>query len=70
MAIGRVALRERNLPTATLDGPIRDVRLLVDHREDLVAAPHPARAAWTVTNELAARRSRPLAQHLPLPISP
>jgi transposase len=38
LAIARVALREPDLPTATLDGPIREVRLLVDHREDLVAA--------------------------------
>ena len=38
LAIARVALREPDLPTATSDGPIREVRLLVDHREDLVAA--------------------------------
>jgi transposase len=38
LAIARVALREPDLPTATLDGPVREVRLLVDHREDLVAA--------------------------------
>jgi len=35
-SIARAAQREENLPTATLDGPERDVRLLVDHREDLV----------------------------------
>ena len=36
LAVARAALRE-NLPVATLDGPEREVRLLVDHREDLVA---------------------------------
>lgn len=36
LAVGRAALRE-DLPVATLDGPDREVRLLVDHREDLVA---------------------------------
>jgi transposase len=37
LAVGRAALREPNLPIACLDGPSRDVRLLVGHREDLVA---------------------------------
>ena len=36
LAVARAALRE-DLPVAALDGPDRDVRLLVDHREDLVA---------------------------------
>jgi len=36
LAVARAALRE-DLPVATLDGPDREVRLLVDHREDLVA---------------------------------
>lgn len=36
LAVARAALREPNLPTARLDGPERDLRLLVDHREDLV----------------------------------
>jgi transposase len=35
-AIARAALREENLPTAQLEGPERELRLLVDHREDLV----------------------------------
>jgi transposase len=35
LAVARAALRE-DLPAATLDGPERDLRLLVDHREDLV----------------------------------
>lgn len=37
LAVARAALREPSLPTARLDGPERDLRLLVDHREDLVA---------------------------------
>jgi transposase len=36
LAVGRAALREPDLPLARLDGPSRDLRLLVDHREDLV----------------------------------
>jgi len=37
LAVARAALREVDLPTATLDGPEREVRLLLDHRDDLVA---------------------------------
>lgn len=37
LAVARAALREPDLPTARLDGVERDVRLLVDHRDDLVA---------------------------------
>jgi transposase len=37
LATARVALREPDLPVAALDGIERDLRLLVDHREDLVA---------------------------------
>ena len=36
LAVARAALREPDLPTARL-GPAREVRLLVSHREDLVA---------------------------------
>lgn len=36
-AVARAALREPGLPVARLDGQERQVRLLVDHREDLVA---------------------------------
>jgi transposase len=36
LAVARAALREPNLPVAQLDGEEREVRLLVDHREDLV----------------------------------
>ncbi len=37
LAVARAALREPDLPVASLDGPERDLRLLVDHRDDLVA---------------------------------
>jgi transposase len=36
LAVARAALREPALPLARLDGPERELRLLVDHREDLV----------------------------------
>jgi transposase len=36
LAVARAALREPDLPVARLDGPERDLRLLVDHREDLI----------------------------------
>jgi len=36
LAVARAALREGDLPVAQLDGPERELRLLVDHREDLV----------------------------------
>ncbi len=36
MCVARAALREPHLPEATLAGPEQDVRLLVDHRDDLV----------------------------------
>jgi transposase len=36
LAVARAALREPNLPAAQLDGREREVRLLVDHREDLI----------------------------------
>ena len=46
--MARAALREPDLPTARLDGPERELRLLVDHREDLVAerARVMARLRW------------------------
>ena len=37
LAVARAAQREPDLPTARLDGADRDVRLLSDHRESLVA---------------------------------
>lgn len=36
LAVARVVLREPDLPVARLDGPTRELRLLVDHREALV----------------------------------
>lgn len=36
LAVARAALRESGLPVAQLDGEPRQLRLLVDHREDLV----------------------------------
>jgi transposase len=48
LAVARAALREPNLPAARLDGPSRDLRLLVDHREDLVRdrTAHINRLRW------------------------
>jgi transposase len=37
LAVARSSLRHPDLPVAELDGPARELRLLVDHREDLVA---------------------------------
>lgn len=37
LAVARSALREPDLPAAQLDGPERDLRLLVDHREALIS---------------------------------
>ncbi len=37
LAVARAALRKPDLPVAVLEGPERDLRLLVDHRDDLVA---------------------------------
>lgn len=37
LAVARAALREPDLPTAQLDGPSREVKLLLDHHDDLVA---------------------------------
>src|SRR3954447_25285680 len=37
LAVARAAWREPDLPAARLDGPARQVRLLIDHRDDLVA---------------------------------
>jgi transposase len=37
LAVARAALREPDLPAARLEGREREIRLLLDHREDLVA---------------------------------
>ena len=48
LAVARAALREPKLPLARLDGPSREVRVLVDHREDLVRdrTAHINRLRW------------------------
>jgi transposase len=48
LSVARAALREPDLPTARLDGQERELRLLVDHREDLVAdrTGHQERLRW------------------------
>ena len=48
LAVARAALREPDLPAAALDGPERELRLLVDHRDDLVAdrTDHECRLRW------------------------
>ena len=48
LAVARAALREPDLPIAQLDGPARELRLLVDHREDLVRdrTGHITRLRW------------------------
>ncbi len=42
LAVARAVLREPDLPVAHHDGPSRDMKLLVDHREQLVGCPDPA----------------------------
>lgn len=48
LSVARAALREPNLPAAALDGRERDLRLLVDHREDLLVdrVRHQERLRW------------------------
>ena len=48
LAVARAALRQPDLPVAQLDGPARELRLLVDHREDLVGerTRHINRLRW------------------------
>ena len=48
LAVARAVLREPDLPVASLDGPDRQVRLLVDHREDLIGerTRHEQRLRW------------------------
>ena len=61
LAVARAALREPDLPVAVLDGPDRDVRLLVDHRENLVAERTRASAgcAGTCTSSTPSSTRRP-----------
>jgi len=48
LSVARAALREPDLPSARLDGLERELRLLVDHREDLIAdrTGHQERLRW------------------------
>ncbi len=48
LAVARAALANPDLPIATLDGPERELRMLVDHRDDLVAerTRNMARLRW------------------------
>lgn len=48
LAVARAALREPDLPVASLDGPERELRLRVDHREDLIGerTRHEQRLRW------------------------
>ena len=55
LAVARAALREPRLPLARLDGQERELRLLTDHREDLVQE----RYARTEPLALAPARARP-----------
>lgn len=60
LAVARAVLREPDLPMATLDGPDRTIRLLVDHREDLVGerTRHEQRLRWFLV-ELAVAEPKP-----------
>ena len=48
VAIARAAVREPDLPVARMPGPEREIALLADHREDLVAEAtrHSSRLRW------------------------
>lgn len=48
LSVARAAVREPDLPTACLDGVERELRLLVDHREDLLGdrTRHQERLRW------------------------
>jgi transposase len=50
LAVARAALREPNLPPARLDGVERELRVLVDHRDVLIAerTRHQARLRWVL----------------------
>lgn len=61
LSVARAALREPDLPVARLDGPERDVRLLVDHREDLVVTRTEAinRLRWHLHELLPGQEPKP-----------
>ena len=61
LAVARAVLREPDLPVATLDGPDREIRLLVDHREDLVGerTRHEQRLRWYLVERWPSRSLHP-----------
>jgi transposase len=67
LAVARAVLREPGLPVATLEGPDRQVRLLIDHREDLVAerTRHEQRLRWFLV-ELAIAEPKPRSLDRPV----
>ena len=65
LSVARAALREPNLPTARLDGIERELRLLVDYRDVLIAerTRHQARLRWFLVElGIAEPASRTLAR--------
>jgi transposase len=65
LSVARAALRESDLPVARLDGVERTLRLLVDHREDLIRdrTAHQARLRWFLVElGIAEPKLRTLAQ--------
>ena len=60
LAVAQAVLRESGLPVATLDGPERELRLHVDHREDLIGerTRHEQRLRWFLV-ELAVAEPAP-----------
>ena len=65
LSVARAALREPNLPAARLDGIERELRLLVDYRDVLIAerTRHQARLRWFLVElGIAEPASRTLAQ--------
>jgi transposase len=67
-AVALAAVREPDLPVAQLDGPTREVKLLCDHRRDLVAEPTKLinRLRWHL-HELDCEPARALTRAASLP---
>ena len=61
LAVARAALREPDLPVARLDGPSREVRLLVDYRESVVkgTVPRPRTGCGGVSTSSNPATTRP-----------
>jgi hypothetical protein len=58
LAVAPATQREPNLPVARLDGPEREVRLLVDHREPLISERTRLICQATGTSTTSGHRSR------------